>query len=240
MTRLTPASLSPAKAHAPRKGPGQDGQTNNDPDNQTHNHPGSHATLAEVFAQIPTDGAVTGFALAHLPATDQPVLWIQDRLSRREAGHPYLAGLPMPLNIIHVTVSKPIDVLWAMEEGLRCPTLAAVLGEVWGDPAALDFTATKRLALRAEAHNVPAWLLRRAAQPNLSAARERWRVTSLPSRNDPFDNRAPGQPLWQADLFRARWRTPGSWVASHDGQNLHLAHEVSHTQTQTQPTSMAG
>ena len=43
------------------------------------------------------------------------------------------------------------DALWAMEQALGCADLAAVVGEVWGDPAALDFTATKRLALRAEA-----------------------------------------------------------------------------------------
>ncbi len=187
-------------------------------------HKADLPTLSEVFAETAIDGAVTGFVCAQLTDVTQPVLWVQDRLSRRETGRPFLAGLPGPLRIIHVDVSKAVDVLWAMEEGLRCTGLSAVLGEVWGDPAALDFTASKRLALRAEAQARPAILIRRAASPNLSAARLRWRVSSLPSTQAPHDIRAPGEPLWRAELFRARWRTPGAWVARHGASGLTLDH----------------
>ena len=186
------------------------------------------ATLSEVFADTVTDAAVTGFVCAHLREAVKPVLWVQDRLSLREAGRPYLAGLPVPLQILHVTVSKPADVLWSMEEGLRCAGLSAVLGEIWGDPAVLDFTATKRLALRSEAQNLPTWLIRRAAEPNLSAARLRWRVSALPSLAVDGDLRAPGQAQWRAELFRARWQTPGEWVARHDRDGLHFDHPVIH------------
>lgn len=182
------------------------------------------ATLSEVFCDTATDGAPVGFTLAHLKDTSKPVLWIQDRLSRRETGRPYLAGLPAEIDLIYVDVSRPIDLLWAMEEGLRCADLGAVIGEIWGDPAALDFTATKRLALRSEAHRVPAWLIRRAASANLSAARLRWRINGLPSLNHPHDAQAPGQAQWNATLFRARWQTPGTWVAHHDADGLHFDH----------------
>lgn len=184
------------------------------------------ATLSEVFAETATDAAVTGFVCAQLPRGDKPVLWVQDRLSLREAGRPYLAGLPHPLSILHVTVSKPADVLWTLEEGLHCAGIAAVLGEIWGDPPVLDFTASKRLALRAEAQARPAWLIRRAAHPNLSAARMRWRVASLPAMGVEHDPRAPGTPQWRADLFRARWQPPGSWVARPGGDGLVLDHPV--------------
>ena len=150
------------------------------------------ATLAEVFSDHTSDGASIAFAAAHLNAGGKPVLWVQDRLSRKETGRPYLAGLPNAMQLIHVDVSNARDLLWAMEEGLRCPELGGVIGEVWGDPAMLDFTATKRLALRSEAHNVPAWLIRHAGHPNLSAARLRWRVGSLPAMNNPYDAHAPG------------------------------------------------
>ncbi len=183
------------------------------------------ATLREIFADHVVDGAATAFALGQLDPQNKPLLWIQDRVTQKEAGRPCLAGLPKGLQIIHVRVNKAIDVLWAMEEGLRCTTLAGVMGEVWGDPPQLDFTATKRLALRSETHNVPAWLMRRGAHPNLSAARERWRLASLPSLGHPHDPRAPGQAQWQADLFRARWRTPGQWVVQHDpAQGLQFHH----------------
>ena len=49
-----------------------------------------------------------------------------------------------------------------MEQGAGCAGLSAVVGEIHGAPAVLDFTATKRLALRAEASGVPVWPIRSA------------------------------------------------------------------------------
>lgn len=191
---------------------------------------GAEATLSEVFAPRAADGAVTGFVLSHLKK-GSTVLWIQDRLSRQETGRPCLAGLPQSLDILHVDVSRPVDVLWAMEEGLRCRNLGAVLGEVWGDPPALDFTATKRLALRSEANRIPTWLIRRAAAPNLSAARNRWRVNSLASLGHPHDTRAPGHPQWQADLFRSRWSKPANWIVHPTPTGLTYHHGTAHHDT---------
>lgn len=176
-------------------------------------------TLAEVFSETATDGAVTGFVLAHL-APGARVLWVQDRLSRRESGRPHLPGivglLGGGLDLLHLEVSRAADVLWAMEQALGCPALAAVVGEAWGEPPALDFTATKRLALRAERGGVQAWLIRRAATPDLSAARERWRVGALASPPAPDDPHAPGKAFWRATLFRSRRGLSGEWVAQHD------------------------
>ena len=183
------------------------------------------ATLAEIFPATATDGAATGFVLAHL-APKGLTLWIQDRMTRREAGVPFPPGL-QGRRVMLLTVAKAADVLWAMEQGLGCPGLGAVVGEVWGAAPALDFTATKRLAIRAEAHGVAAWLVRRGAEADLSAARERWRLRSLPSLQNPADIRAPGQAQWRATLFRARWRAPADWVARHDPvAGLVLEHQV--------------
>jgi protein ImuA len=175
------------------------------------------AALAEVFADASADGGRHGFVLAGLGAGT--VVWVQDRPSRREGGRPCAVGVAQALGVwpdlLHLEVGRPADVLWAMEEALGCPGLAAVVGEVWGEPSVLGFAATKRLALRAEASGVQAWLIRRAASPDLSAARERWRVASLAS---------PGwdRPTWRATLFRSRLRPPAEWVASHDGRRLVL------------------
>lgn len=184
------------------------------------------ATLAEVFCDTGVDAGAVGFALAHLRPGNGPILWLQDRQSRRETGRPCLAGMGGAFELLYLELGRAADVLWAMEEGLRCPALGGVVAEVWGNAAALDFTATKRLALRSEAHDVPAWLIRRAATPDLSAARERWRVASLPSTPVPDDMRAPGAALWRVDLFRARWRPPGQWVARTDGGGLVLEHGI--------------
>ncbi|WP_242494058.1 ImuA family protein [Salipiger sp. IMCC34102] len=190
---------------------------------------GAEPTLSELFATSTLDGAVTGFACAQLArfAEDpRPVVWIQDRLSRREAGRPCIAGLPRGLKLLYVRANRPVDVLWSMEESLYSDGICAVIAEVWGDPAVLDFTATKRIALRAEARATPALLLRRAATANLSAARLRWRIGALPALPDPYDARAPGVPQWQAELFRARSRAPGTWVAQPADGALSLTHPV--------------
>ena len=185
-------------------------------------------TLSEAFPAVPTDASAIGFALSRLPRTDAPVLWVQDRLSRKEAGRPMLAGLRTTRPIIMVDLSRAADVLWAMEDGLRCRSLAAVIGEIWGDPPVLDFTATKRLAMRAEAAGVSCWLIRRAASPDLSAARDRWRISTLPSAANPHDAQAPGAARWSLDLFRSRRRKPGQWVATYDAPSdrVHFAAPV--------------
>lgn len=172
-------------------------------------------TLAEAFSVRAGDGGTIGFVLSRLARHAMPLLWVQDRLSSKETGSPYLPGL-RHATLIRVDVSRPGDVLWTMEEALRCNALSCVIGEIWGDPPALTFTATKRLAMRAEAHKVPCWLIRHAASPDLSAARDRWRITSLPSQPHPHDPQAPGAPRWQAELFRSRRQAPGTWVVSHD------------------------
>jgi len=182
----------------------------------------SPATLMEVFPDTSVDASATGFFLTQIPRKGGPILWAQDRLSRYQAGQPCLAGLGTSLPVLHAELKRPADVLWALEEGLRCTGLSGVIGEIWGDPAVLDFTATKRLALRAEASGVPVWLIRRSCIPNLSAARERWRIAAMPSSLHPDDTQAPGRPRWRIELFRSRWRKPGVWVASYDRKANHL------------------
>ena len=172
--------------------------------------------LSEVFAETVADAGALGFVLSQLTKSAAPVLWIQDRLSRRETGRPHLSGLGCGRPLLLMHIARPADVLIAAEEGLRCKVLAAVVAEIWGDPPALNFTATKRLALRAEAMGVPCWLVRHGGIADLSAARDRWRIASLPSALDPDDTKAPGDPRWRVELFRSRDKQPGTWVAQYD------------------------
>ena len=171
--------------------------------------------LSEVFAETVADAGAVGFVLSRLVRGAAPVLWIQDRLSRRETGRPNLAGLGT-CQVLLLDITRPLDALIAAEEGLRCKGLSAVVAEIYGDPPGLDFTATKRLALRAEATGVPCWLIRHGGTADLSAARDRWRIGALPSAPNPDDERAPGDPRWRVELFRSRHRQPGIWVARHD------------------------
>lgn len=180
---------------------------------------GGDAVLRDVVSGGPFDGAATGFVLSCLPDSDAPVMWVSDRMSRRENGRiygPALTQFGFKGQLLRVEVSHPRDVLWAMEEGAGCAGLAAVVGEIHGAPEVLSFTATKRLALRSEAGGVPVWLIRSGDHGALSAARERWRLSSMPSDLHPWNAAAPGAPVWEAELFRARSRAPGIWEARHD------------------------
>ncbi|MGR3485220.1 MAG: ImuA family protein [Paracoccaceae bacterium] len=169
---------------------------------------GSNATLMETWGDSFCVGAI-GFVLSRLPDQGR-VLWICDGITEGEVGTPYVPGLSRPP--ILVRCGRVTDGLAAMEAGLGCRALGAVVGTFWGRAPQIDFTATKRLALRAQANGLPCWLMRSGAAPGPSIARERWRITSLPSRADASDARAPGRPRWRADLFRSRAGRPGSWI----------------------------
>jgi protein ImuA len=176
-------------------------------------------TLSELFAASPRDGGWAGFLLPQVDRS-KPVLWVQERMAILESGRIYPPGLG--IDAIHVEARDSRQALWAMEEGVRCSALSAVIGELWGDPAALDFTATRRLAVASERSGVPCWLVRLAATANLSGARMRWRIASAPSLLNALDARAPGAPAWDAELFRARGAPPGRWRAAHEAGVFHL------------------
>jgi protein ImuA len=177
-------------------------------------------TLCELFAAHPFDGGWAGFLLAQLD-TGKPLLWVQERMAILESGRVHPPGLPSQ-NLIHVEARHAREALWAMEEGLRCAALSCVIGEIWGDPKALDFTATRRLAVASEKSGVPCWLVRLGGHANLSGARMRWRIASAPSLLNDLDPRAPGLPVWDAELFRARGAPPGRWSITHEADRFHL------------------
>ena len=176
--------------------------------------------LSELFAAQPRDGGWAGFLLAQLD-TSKPLLWVQERMAILEAGRVHPPGLPIQ-SLIHVEARDAKDALWAMEEGLRCSCLSAVIGEIWGDPRVLDFTATRRLAVASERSGTPCWLARLGGTANLSGARMRWRLASAPSLLNDLDPKAPGLPAWDAELFRARGSPPGRWTVAHEAGAFHL------------------
>lgn len=177
-------------------------------------------TLSELFAASPRDSGWAGFLLAQVDRS-KPILWVQERMAMLESGRIYPPGLGRA-EILHVEARDARTALWAMEEGVRCSALSAVIGELWGDPAALDFTATRRLAVASERSGVPCWLVRLGGNTNLSGARMRWRIASAPSLINPLDARAPGLPAWDAELFRSRGHMPGRWSVAHDSGAFHL------------------
>jgi protein ImuA len=154
------------------------------------------------------------------------VLWCE-RPWAMDAGALYgPALLPFgidPARLILVRARRDADALWAMEEGLRCGRLAAVVGEV----ADMSLTASRRLQLAAGESGVTAFALRpRGTRPSPSAAATRWRLDAEVGAADGTDgtandNRAfetgPAPPglgaaRWRAELFRCRGGGTADWM----------------------------
>jgi protein ImuA len=137
------------------------------------------------------DGAATGFCamlLARLAGRTRSVLWV---CPGDDLYGPGLAALGLPLDrLILVRTRKPAEILWTIEEALRCRGLGAVLGEI-GD---LPLAAGRRLQLAARKSGVTAVLLRPRGDSPVTTAVTRWRVVA-----------APGGAARHADMV-ARWR----------------------------------
>lgn len=164
--------------------------------------------LHEAFAVDPADaGAATGFAiaLASLAASDGPVVWLREAEAeaRGRLYVPGLAGLGLdPARLVLGVPATSLELLRAAAEVVRCGAIAVTVIELWGNPHQLDLTASRRLAVAAEASGVTAILLRIAAQPDPSAAQTRWRVAAAASTALEAD--APGRPAFELNLVRQR------------------------------------
>lgn len=188
--------------------------------------------LSEVLVESAEDGAASAFAwaLACGSKSERPLLvWLQDRLCALEAGRPYVPGLAshagLEQRFVLIEAKASQDMLWAMEEALLSGAVSCVIGEIWGEPKCLTFTATKRLQRAAQMGKTPCLLLRYGRGRAASGAHERWSVHSQPSAPHSDDPAAPGPPGWSLDLFKARTRQPATWTTHYDQEThrLHLA-----------------
>src|SRR6266851_8043091 len=92
----------------------------------------------QLAARETATGAATGFALAIAARSNgsatagRSALWIAEDLSLAENGAPYGPGLDgaglAPEQLITVTAARGREVLWAMEEALRCRAVGVVIG----------------------------------------------------------------------------------------------------------------
>ena len=145
------------------------------------------------------------------------VLWIAEDLSLAENGAPYGPSLDevgiAPERLITVAAARERDVLWAMEEALRCRAAGMVIGEMRS--RGIDQVATRRLALAAAAGNALGFILRTAPDDGPSAAATRWIVGAAPSprSGDGDEERhGVGPPRFAARLVRNRRGHLGAWI----------------------------
>lgn len=150
--------------------------------------------------------AMNGFALGITGA--RKAVWIGHDMAFTESGAPYLfTGFPLrPEHVLVINVARTRDLLWAMEEALRCRAVTAVIGELRHQP--IDAVAARRLSLAAADHNSLALLLRASPARSTSTAATRWIVEAARSR--PLFG--PGSPRWRAQLTRNRHGPNGEWI----------------------------
>ncbi len=154
--------------------------------------------------------AATGFVLGLAAYGQARICWIAEDMALTENGVPYGPGLDpfnlTPEHLLTVAVAHRRDLLWAMEEALRCRTIGAVIGELrHGD---IDAVAVRRLSLAAADNGALALLLRCAPTNDSSTAATRWIVGAAPSA----PSHGPGPPRFAAHLVRNRRGPTGSWI----------------------------
>jgi protein ImuA len=171
------------------------------------------------FAAIrePEIPAATGFVLAlaarcnkSKSRSGQAAVWIAEDLSLAENGAPYGPGLCdagiAPEHLITVAAAHRQDVLWTMEEALRCGAVGVVIGELRARD--IDQVATRRLSLAAAAGNTLGLILRTTPDDTPSAAATRWIIGAAVSA----PVRSVGPPRFRAQLVRNRRGHPGAWI----------------------------
>lgn len=173
--------------------------------------------LYEVMPARANDGtAATGFALAlavclgraREPTRAGAIVWIEPDFAAREGALPYGPGLAAhgldPARLILVTVATARDLLWAMEEALKCPACVAVIGEFGSSRPPADSIAALRL-LRAARSSAASGLLLVHRPIDF-----RWRIFSrlevgrIPARSAPGRRKPlPAGPIWAVRVLAA-------------------------------------
>lgn len=123
-----------------------------------------------------------------------------------------------PDKIIFIAVQKEKEILWVMEEALKCDGLAAVIAET----SEISFTASRRFQLAVEQSRVTGFIIRRNPKNLATSCIARWKITPLPAASE---DGLPGVgfPRWNVELLKVRNGTPGTWQLEWAGRFRHVS-----------------
>ena len=146
------------------------------------------------------------------------IVWLAEDMGAAESGALYGPGVDgcgiPPERLFTVSVAHRRDLLWALEEALRCCSVSVVIGEIRA--GALDGVAVRRLSLAAADNGSLALLLRAAPPEDASTAATRWIVGAASSRGE--------DPHFTARLVRNRRGPLGSWILTWSDDDGFAAH----------------
>lgn len=164
-----------------------------------------HEFISEQKEQTTTSSAFIAGLLSSLLGDHGAAVWIS---SARTLFPPALKNFGItPDHFVFVDIRKERDVLWAMDEALKCSGVSAVIGEVNG----MNFNESRRLQLAVEKSQVTGFVIRKNSRAvGTTASTSKWKIYSLPSESI---NQLPGigYPKWRVELLKVKNGRPGSW-----------------------------
>lgn len=164
-----------------------------------------HEFISEGAEDNAATGGFIGGILGPLMLNGGAAIWIS---GSKTIFPPALQSFGIaPDRIIFIVLHKEKEMLWAMQEALKCEGLAAVIGEI----PDISFTASRRLQLAVEQSQVTGFVLRcNPRNLNNTACVTRWKITHLPT-DLPAGMPGVGFPRWNVELLKVRNGKPGSW-----------------------------
>lgn len=174
--------------------------------------------IHEFISPRPADGAASAGFIAGLSSglmrTGGICVWVS---AGRRIYPPGLKAFGVaPDRVIFMDMQSDKEVLWVVEEALKCEGLAAVVGEL----RELGMTVSRRYQLAVEQSRVTGLVIRQQPrQMNPNAAVARWQVKHLPSMTT---MPGVGFPRWNVQLSRIRNGHPGSWEVGWQAGRFHF------------------
>lgn len=150
------------------------------------------------------NGFISGLLCTHLKKGGT-CLWIS---THRRLFPPALKFFGIqPHRVIFIDIRREKDVLWVMEQALKCKALGAVVAELRD----ISFAESRRLQLAVEDSRVTGFLHRWMPRSESTlACVSRWKISPLPGQ--PEDGLpGVGFPRWKVELAKIRNGRPGDW-----------------------------
>jgi protein ImuA len=186
---------------------------------KTFSNAAIHELISSSYEDASCTNAFISVVLGKLMREKGTCIWISNK---RKIFPPALKSFGIdPERILFVDAWKTKDILWTIEESLKCSAITAVVGEM----DQINFNDSRRLQLAVEKSRVTGFIHRR--QPKVIdplACVTRWKIRSAPS-NLPEGMPGVGFPRWKVELLKVRNGKPGKWILQWSPRGLEYISE---------------
>ena len=174
-----------------------------------------HEFLAESAEDVAATSGFISCLLSSLMCKGGVTVWIGPSQTMFPAALKFFNVEPD--KIIFINAKNSRELLWLVEETLKCQGLAAVVGEV----SEVTFTVSRRLQLAVEQSRVTGFLVRNRSRNIIAnACSARWKISSGSSIITDYMP-GIGFPVWKIELLKVRNGKPGTWQMQWAYNKLH-------------------